>query len=112
MSFAPNKTHVAGSDNFVGRASEIEICVQRATFKCGALRKNDAQGGQERFKILCGHILAIKVDVEDSLLADLVRAVEMRCSSADLQRGRIEDTRILTQIVLGAEINDHRLRGG
>src|ERR1019366_9644460 len=109
--FRAEQTHVTGGDKFVGRTSKIEIRVQRATLKRGAFGKNDAEGGQERFKILCGHVLAIELDVEDGLLSGLVGAVEMRCSIADLQRRRIEDACILAQIVLGAEFNDHRLRG-
>jgi len=65
----------------------------------------DARAGRKRLRDPLPHVLPSSFDVNDSGLAGgCIGAMKARCGAAYLERGGIEDARVLAEIVVGIEI--------
>ena len=77
---------------FVGWTLYIQIGAEGSRRKRGTLWEIDADCGQERFEVFCGHRVTDKFDVDGSLFAArFIGAVEMSDGGADFYLGRSND---------------------
>src|ERR1700732_4034918 len=68
----------------------------------------NAESRKKCFQIRGGHVLRINFDVQDSGVGgNFIGAGEMRRSVSNFQCGRLKDTGVFPQIVLGIEFDVH-----
>src|SRR6267154_2619108 len=103
------KTDVAGGNELIGWAVELEVGVECTSLQGRTVGHVDAQCRKKSFKVLGRHVLGIDLDMQDGGVdGNFKRAVEARNRIADFQRGRFEDSGVFAQIVLGIEIEIDR----
>src|SRR4029077_489941 len=100
------QTHIAGGDKLIGGTSKLEVGVQGATLQCGTSGHVDAQRGKKCLQVLCGHVLRVDLDVQHGGVGgNFVCAGEMGRGVPNFQGGRLEDTGVFPQVILGVEID-------